>query len=359
MSSHENKLRKLLEDATFYIKNAVEDETFVAKCDQCMAEAEQGILENPRESLAQLSAEAIVMYVEVALLTGTRDESASRVIDIFFQRVQQEDQFYCRALLAKASIEERKITKMELKGDSNFAQVSHAFSFIKRAIEIAAKPENKSKYQFVIYNASIKTWHIIRGLMRPGWAKQLVEILEKVSNLLEELDDFDFNWRCRYLNGLVKAMFDAEKKPEALKVLDKLVDLTRKRGHCNFQEVLFRNRIHLNRDNNAALQAVKKDTETGDDPLALKHLFVIQQIKSAVFPEAQVEKELQTVMSAIAPQSVSTGEEASSAQTSKLPAIQLDRLAECGRMAVKQGLVKFAEGACSVVLRASQSSLRA
>ena len=89
--------------------------------------------------------------------------------------------------------------------------------------------------------------------MRPGWAKQLVEILEKVSGLLEESDDFDFNWRCRYLNGLVKAMFDAEKKPEALKVFDKLVDLTKKKGHCNFQETLFRNRVHLNRDNNAAL----------------------------------------------------------------------------------------------------------
>lgn len=273
MSSQEYKLRKLIEDATFYIKNVEEDETYTAKCSKCMEEAESIFA---RESIAKLSAEVVVMYVEVALLTKSRDDNASRIIDIFFQRVNQQDQYYCRALLAKASIEERKITKMELKGDANFKQVSHAFTFIRRAIEIAAKPENKTKYQFIIYNASIKTWHIIRGLMRPGWAKHLVEILEKVSALLEELDDFDFNWRCRYLNALVKAMFDAEKKPEALKVLDKLVDLTKKRGFCNFQETLFRNRIHLNRDNNGILQAIKKETETGEDPLALKFLFVIQ-----------------------------------------------------------------------------------
>lgn len=105
-------------------------------------------------------------------------------------------------------------------------------------------------------------------------------------------------------------MFDAEKKPEALKVFDKLVDLTKKKGNCNFQETLFRNRIHLNKDNNAVLQSVKKETETGEDPFALKYLFVIQQIKSGVIPDAQVEKELQTVMSAIAPQSISTGDEA-------------------------------------------------
>lgn len=48
------------------------------------------------------------------------------------------------------------------------------------------RPENKQKYQFLIYNASIKTWHIIRSLMKPGWSKNLVEMLEKVSALLEE-----------------------------------------------------------------------------------------------------------------------------------------------------------------------------
>lgn len=112
--------------------------------------------------------------------------------------------------------------------------------------------------------------------MRPGWSKLLVEILERISNLLEDLDDFDFNWRCRYLNCLLKAMFDAEKKPEALKILDKLVDLTKKKGNCNFQETLFRNRIHFYRDNNGMLQNVKKETETGEDPLALKYLFTIQ-----------------------------------------------------------------------------------
>ena len=119
MSAQEFKLRKLLEDSTFYIKNAEEDETFVAKCKACMDEAEGLILANPRESLNNLSPEAIVMYVEVALLTARRDESASRVVDIFFQRIEQQDQFYCRALLAKASIEERKIRQQELKGDDN------------------------------------------------------------------------------------------------------------------------------------------------------------------------------------------------------------------------------------------------
>ena len=141
--------------------------------------------------------------------------------------------------------------------------------------------------------------------MKQGWSKNLVEMLEKISNLLEEADDSDFNWRCRYLLALVKAMFDAEKKPEALKVLDKLWDLTKKKGECRFQEVLFRNRIHFYRDNAGALGGIKKDAETGEDKNAFRSLFIIQQIKSGTIPEAQIEKELTAVMSALAPQSVS------------------------------------------------------
>jgi hypothetical protein len=53
-------------------------------------------------------------------------------------------------------------------------------------------------------------------------------------------------------------MVDADKKPDALKILDKLLDLTKKKGECKFQETLFRNRIHLYRDNNAVLANIKK-----------------------------------------------------------------------------------------------------
>ena len=150
--------------------------------------------------------------------------------------------------------------------------------------------------------------------MRPGWSKHLVDILEDISRLLE--DDSDFNWQCRYLNALCKAMADAEKKPESLKVLDKLADLTKRKGDCNFQEVLFRTRVHMYRDNNGMLANIKKETETGEDIHGFKALFVIQQIRSGVIPEAQIEKELQLLMSQIAP-SVVQDDPAAAAQTQK------------------------------------------
>jgi hypothetical protein len=121
--------------------------------------------------------------------------------------------------------------------------------------------------------------------MRPGWSKFIVDVLEKISNLLEEADDSDFNWRCRYLNALCKSLVDAEKKPESLKVLDKLIDLTKKKGECNFQETLFRTRVHMYRDNNAMLANIKKETETGEDVNGNKPLYTIQLMKSGMIPE--------------------------------------------------------------------------
>lgn len=123
--------------------------------------------------------------------------------------------------------------------------------------------------------------------MRPGWSKFIIEVLERISNLLEEADDSDFNWRCRYMNALCKSLTDAEnKKPESLKILDKLVDLTKKKGECNFQEALFRTRIHMYRDNNGVLGNIKKETETGEDVNGFKPLYMIQFIKSGMVPEA-------------------------------------------------------------------------
>ena len=66
----------MLEDATFYIKNAEEDETFIEKCKECMDEADLIITQNTRESFLELSAEVIVMFCEVALLTNRRDDGA-------------------------------------------------------------------------------------------------------------------------------------------------------------------------------------------------------------------------------------------------------------------------------------------
>ena len=87
MSTVEFKLRRLLEDATFFIKNAVEDETYHEKSKNCLDEADSLVLSNTRESFSMISAETLVVLAEVSLLSEKRNESAERVLNIFFQRI--------------------------------------------------------------------------------------------------------------------------------------------------------------------------------------------------------------------------------------------------------------------------------
>lgn len=56
-------------------------------------------------------------------------------------------------------------------------------------------------------------------------------------------------------------------------------------------------------------------------------------------------------MSSISPASVSD-DPAIAQKSSKLSPILQDRIAECGRIAIKYGLILYAEGACNTVARA-------
>ena len=65
--------------------------------------------------------------------------------------------------------------------------------------------------------------------------------------------------------------------------------------------MLYRNRIHFNKETAAVLANIKKENETGEDPLGLKYLYTIQSIKSGCIPDAMIEKEIQNMMLQIAP----------------------------------------------------------
>ena len=68
-----------------------EDETYHEKAKTCLDEGDSILIANTRESYIDLSAEVIVKLAEVSLLSGKRDETAERIIEIFFQRITQED----------------------------------------------------------------------------------------------------------------------------------------------------------------------------------------------------------------------------------------------------------------------------
>jgi hypothetical protein len=107
--------------------------------------------------------------------------------------------------------------------------------------------------------------------------KNFNEVVEKFDKLFDEVDEADYNWRCRFTWILILCLYDAEKKPDAFKVLDRLWETTKKKGPCNFQDHLFRMRIHYGGENAAMLGACQKEAEGAgkDDEKGWKLLFVL------------------------------------------------------------------------------------
>lgn len=100
-----------------------------------------------------------MLYAEVATqMMETRGDSAQRILDFFFQQQACEDQFYVRALLCYAQLESRKVLRDGLKGEAHLEQTLKSWGYIEKALDIIARPENKDRYSFLQFNASITTW---------------------------------------------------------------------------------------------------------------------------------------------------------------------------------------------------------
>jgi len=285
-----------------------------------------------------------VTFAEVALQFPEQDlrfkEMAQFYIDQFFVSNRLKNQIYVRALLVKARLITLKAQEQLLKGEQRIAALQKALGFVRVALEIIATPKNKTKYAFLVYNTSLCVYQIIRSYIKRDWIKNFIEFAEKIDRLFDEVDEPDFNWRCRFSWILYQCLYDAERKPDAFKVLDKLWESSKKRPALQFRETLFRLRIHLGKENPNMLSSAKKDAEVSPDDRAWKLLLPLQMMKSGLIPEAQIEKELINVVNQMS-SSILLGSNASS--SNKLTPIIQERLAEAGRIALSYNLVNIAD----------------
>ena len=218
-----------------------------------------------------------------------------------------------------------------LKAEEMIANLTKALSFVGKAIEIIGRNDNRIKYSFLIYNASICVYEIIRPMLKPSWQKFFVEILERLDKMFDDVEEPDYNWRCRFTWLLFYCMYDQDKKQEAFKVLERLWDTTKRKGDCEFQDSLLRLRIHMGKENKPTLDAAGKDSDTAPSEKAWKPLLVLQKMKSGLIPEAQVEKELINLINSMSSAILPGNEVASS---NRLAPILQERLGEAGRVAL-------------------------
>lgn len=112
--------------------------------------------------------------------------------------------------------------------------IQNGLNYVRQALNVISTNENKQKYAFLIYNTSQCVYNIVRNMIKFNWVKNFTEFVEKLDKLFDEVDDPDYNWRCRYSWLLFYCLYDQDKKSDAVKVLDKLWENTKKKGPCNF-----------------------------------------------------------------------------------------------------------------------------
>ncbi|XDV49763.1 hypothetical protein PO909_018950 [Leuciscus waleckii] len=116
------------------------------------------------------------------------------------------NQFLCRAYLCQAQlVSSHSITSAE--------DLDKAVMFYLKAIEIA---KDKSRYHFLVFNASLLFLQSVRLFLRPGKRQNLVPSLTQVVKALEEVQDPDHAWRAELMIHLVECLLDAGKRMEAV-----------------------------------------------------------------------------------------------------------------------------------------------
>lgn len=335
-SIEEYKVRALLDEVKYLWLNRETDQTYSEKAKILFDEADLSIRSKSRTISQQFSLQLLVLLSEIGMMLEDRNEVSERTLDLYFQYPSPLDQFYIRALLAYGQLQALKVRSKLIKGQDAIDQTKLAYTYIQKAIETIIKPENKQKYTFLIYNTSVAVWNILRPILLPGFSKSFIENLEKISAMLEEIDDIDISWRIRYLQALSNAYLDADRKVDAQKVLDKIFDIMKRKGQVNYIEVLWRMKVHVNKENAGVVGGLRKEAETSKSDL--KFFVAAQQIRSGGIPDAQIEKELQGLLQ------LKPGPEG---------------LAELGRAALQYNLLQISKQCLEGVESSRQPSLRA
>lgn len=84
-------------------------------------------------------------------------------------------------------------------------------------------PENKERYQFIIFNISLDCWKIVRQFLRKGRARYFKEEMMLICQALEGLKNIDKNWLINFYTGTSYCFDDSDESKKSQELLDKAI----------------------------------------------------------------------------------------------------------------------------------------
>ncbi|XP_051883705.1 cilia- and flagella-associated protein 46 [Pristis pectinata] len=160
-----------------------------------------------RTTLARVEILNPDLYVQCAelALQFKQEDISQDCLTMYFEGTRPYNQFLCRACLCQAQL-------YAPKSAANQNELNKAVRYIHEAIKHARK---ESRYYFLIYNASVIYWRIIRPFLKPGFYTHVISSLSEVIKSLQMTEDLDYEWLAQLMIALIECYLDEGKMQEA------------------------------------------------------------------------------------------------------------------------------------------------
>uniref|UniRef100_A0A8C6QI67 Cilia and flagella associated protein 46 n=1 Tax=Nannospalax galili TaxID=1026970 RepID=A0A8C6QI67_NANGA len=158
---------------------------------------------DPSESF---SPDLFVLCAEQALKMG-RLEMSDDCIQMYFKVKGPLTQFLGRAHLCRAQLYAPQC-------ETNVEEFENCVTQYMKAINFA---KGEPRYYFLVYNASVLYWQMVRPFLKPGYHHLVIPSLSQIINVLNQTEEEDKAWRAELMLELLECYLQAGRKEEAAK----------------------------------------------------------------------------------------------------------------------------------------------
>ncbi|KAM8780319.1 LOW QUALITY PROTEIN: cilia- and flagella-associated protein 46 [Rhynchonycteris naso] len=156
---------------------------------------------DPSESF---SPHLFVVCAEQALKMG-QPEMSEDCIQMYFKVKGPVTQFLGRAYLCRAQLCAPKSTENLEEFENCVTQYMKAINFAK----------GEPRYYFLVYNASVLYWQMVRPFLKPGYHHHLIPSLSHIVSVLNQIEEEDKDWQVELMLELLECHLQAGKREEA------------------------------------------------------------------------------------------------------------------------------------------------
>ncbi|XP_047615394.1 cilia- and flagella-associated protein 46 isoform X9 [Phacochoerus africanus] len=181
---------------------------------------------DPTESF---SPDLFVLCAEQALKMG-RPGVSQDCIQMYFKVKGPVTQFLGRAHLCRAQLCAPKSTEDMEDFENCVTQYMKAVNFAR----------GEPRYHFLVYNASVLYWQMVRPFLKPGYRRHLIPSLSQIVNVLNQIEEEDKDWRAELMLELLECYLQAGRNEEAAEFCATAAPFIRAHAPRRYQQVFAR-----------------------------------------------------------------------------------------------------------------------